>query len=128
MPEYGEETSSFARLGKVQNASNRRKVLFLQFVGTRKGCYWNIIDRGSAVNSARYSGMQCDELKTAIWSKWTGLLSEGFVLLHDNARPYTAAHTVETLKELNFEVLEHLQIVLTLSLRTITCLAHLNKP
>jgi len=29
------------------------------------------------------------------------------VLLHDIARHHTAAHSVETLKKLNFEVLEH---------------------
>jgi len=59
------------------------------------------------MNSARYSEMLCDKLKPAIWSKWGGLLSEGAVLLHDNALPHTAAQTVETLKKLNFEVLEH---------------------
>jgi hypothetical protein len=49
----------------------------------------------------------CDELKSAIRSQWRGLLSESGVLLHDNACPHTATHTVETLKKLNFEVLEH---------------------
>ena len=29
------------------------------------------------------------------------------MLLHDIARSHTAAHSVETLKKLNFEVLEH---------------------
>jgi len=29
------------------------------------------------------------------------------VLLHDNAHSHTPAHTVETLKRLNFEVLKH---------------------
>jgi hypothetical protein len=29
------------------------------------------------------------------------------VLLHDIAPPHTAAHSVETFKKLNFEVLEH---------------------
>jgi len=28
-------------------------------------------------------------------------------MLHDNASPHTVTHTVETLKNLNFEVLEH---------------------
>ena len=29
------------------------------------------------------------------------------MLLHDNVRPHTAAHTVETLQKLNFDVLAH---------------------
>ena len=32
---------------------------------------------------------------------------EEAVLLHDNARPHTAAHSVENFKKLNFELLEH---------------------
>ena len=32
---------------------------------------------------------------------------KGIVLLHDNTCPYTAAHTVETLQKLKFEVLAH---------------------
>ena len=57
--------------------------------------------------SIRYSEMLCDKLKPVIWSEWRGLLSEGAVLLHNNAHSHTAAQTVETLKKLNFEVLEH---------------------
>jgi hypothetical protein len=53
------------------------------------------------------SEMLCDRLKPAIWSKWKGLLSEGALLLHYNAHPHIAAQTVETLKKLNFKVLEH---------------------
>jgi hypothetical protein len=51
--------------------------------------------------------LQCDELKSAIRSQWRGLLSESVVLLHDNACPHTVTHTVENLKKLNFEVMEH---------------------
>lgn len=62
---------------------------------------------GSTINSAGYSGMLVDRLKPAIRSKRRGRLSEGVVLLHDNARPHTAALTVETLQKLKFEVLAH---------------------
>ena len=34
-------------------------------------------------------------------------MSESVVLLQENACPHTATHTVETLKKLNFEVVEH---------------------
>jgi hypothetical protein len=65
-------------------------------------------ERGSTVNGSLYSEMPSDKLKLAVWSKRWGLLSDGVVLLPNNAHPHTAAHTVETLKKLNFEVLEHL--------------------
>jgi histone-lysine N-methyltransferase SETMAR len=64
-------------------------------------------ERDTTVNSARYSEMLRDKLKPEVRTKRRGLLSKGVALLHDNARPHTAAHTVETLRHLNSEVLEH---------------------
>ena len=46
-------------------------------------------------------------LKPEIQSKCREQLPKCIVLLHDNARPHSAAHTVETLQKLNFEVLAH---------------------
>ena len=65
------------------------------------------VDEVATINSARYSEMLIDRLKPEIRSKHRGQLSKGIVLLHDNARPHTAAHTVETLQKLKFEVLAH---------------------
>ena len=65
------------------------------------------LETGSTVNSERYSDMLINKLKPAIRNKRRGLLSEGVLLLHDNARPHTAAHTIQTLQKLHFEVLEH---------------------
>ena len=62
--------------------------------------------RGTTINSKRYSEMLTDRLKPAIRSKRRGLLSK-VLLLHDNARPHTAAHTAETLRKLKFEVIAH---------------------
>jgi histone-lysine N-methyltransferase SETMAR len=45
-------------------------------------------------------------LKPAIRSKERERFSEG-VLLYDNSRPHTAARTLETLKKLQWEVVEH---------------------
>ena len=59
------------------------------------------------MTSARYSDMLVNELNPAIRSKPRGLLSKKVLLLHDNARPHTAAHTVDTLRALKFEVLKH---------------------
>jgi histone-lysine N-methyltransferase SETMAR len=63
--------------------------------------------KGSNLTSARYSDMLVNEMKTAVRSKRRGLLSKSVLLLHDNARPHTAAHTVDTLRALKFEVLKH---------------------
>ena len=64
-------------------------------------------ERGTTINRARYSKMLTDRLKPAIRSKRRRLMSKGVVLLHDNARPHTAAHTAETLRKLRIEVMTH---------------------
>jgi histone-lysine N-methyltransferase SETMAR len=48
-----------------------------------------------------------DKFTPAIQTKRRELVSKGLALLHDNSRPHTAAHTLESLRHLNFEVLEH---------------------
>jgi histone-lysine N-methyltransferase SETMAR len=48
-----------------------------------------------------------DKLKPAIRSKWRGLLSKTVLLHHDDARPHAATATIETIQELNFELLPH---------------------
>jgi len=47
------------------------------------------------------------EVKTAIRSKRRGKLSKEILLLQNNACPHTAAHTLETLKKLKWEAMEH---------------------
>ena len=54
-----------------------------------------------------YSEMLSTELKPAIRTKRRGLLSSGVLLLHDNACPHTAIHTLQTLVKRGFTVLEH---------------------
>ena len=59
------------------------------------------------MTSALYSDMLVNELKPTIRSKHRGLLSKRVLLLHDSARPHMAAHTVDTLRDLKFEVLKN---------------------
>jgi len=59
------------------------------------------------VNSANYCAMLRNELKPAICKKRRGMLSKKVLLHHDNARPHTAAATVETVQQLGFELLQH---------------------
>ena len=64
-------------------------------------------EKGQTVTSARYSDMLVSELKPTIrWKHWR-LLSKRVLLLHDNVRPHTAVHTVDTLHDLKFEVFRH---------------------
>jgi histone-lysine N-methyltransferase SETMAR len=64
-------------------------------------------EKGQTVTIAQYSDMLVNELKPTIRSKRQGLLSKRVLLLHNNARPHTAAHTVDTLRALKFELLKH---------------------
>jgi len=63
-------------------------------------------ERGTTVTSAMYCDMLQRELKPSIRSKRRGKLSKEILLLHENARPYTAAHMLETLKQLKWEAME----------------------
>jgi hypothetical protein len=63
-------------------------------------------------------------LKPGIQTKCQGLQSKGAALLHGNACLHTAAHTIETLHQLNFKVLEHSPYIPDLYLWTTTRLVH----
>ena len=101
-PEYGVETSDISSQKEVQKSTIGQKVMFTLFWDTQ-----GPISGTTTVISVRYCEIIRDQLKPAIRWKCRGLLSKGVALLHDNGRPHTAAHTVETLRQLNFEVLEH---------------------
>ena len=77
------------------------------FCGSQGPVLEHYQERETTINSARYSEMLTNRLKPAVRSKHRGLLSKGVVLLHNNARPYTVAHTAETLRKLKFEVMAH---------------------
>ena len=55
-------------------------------------------EHGTTVTSAMYCDTLQRELKPAIRPKRRGKLSKEILLLHDNAHPHTAAHTLETLR------------------------------
>ena len=64
-------------------------------------------ERETTVTSATYFDILQGELKPTNFSKEEGKLSKEILLLHHNARPHTAAHTLETLKQLKWEAMEH---------------------
>jgi hypothetical protein len=67
------------------------------------------LERGTTVTNATYCDMLQRGLKPVIFSKKREeSLSKGVLLLHENARPHTAAHTLESLRKLKWKVTEHL--------------------
>lgn len=92
---------------KFKTQPSAGKLMLTVFWDARGPVLEHYGERGTTINSVRYSEMLTDRLKPAIRSKRRGLLSEGVVLLHDNARPHTAVHTAETLQKLKFKVLDH---------------------
>jgi hypothetical protein len=62
------------------------------------------LERGTAVTSVTCHDMLQRGLKPAICHKIRGRLSEGILLLHNNARPHTSVRTLETLRRLKLEV------------------------
>ena len=79
-------------------------------------------EKGQTVTSARYSDVLVNEMKPAIRSKGRGHLSKRVLLLHENTRLHTAAHTVDTLCALKFGVLNIHHTVRSWRHRTFTYL------
>jgi len=65
------------------------------------------MEEGVTVTSVNYCSMLRNELRSAIRSKRRGKLIQGVLPLHDNARPHTAHLTINTIRQLNWEVPEH---------------------
>ena len=66
----------------------------------------DFLERGLTINADAY----CEtvrKLRWAIQNKRRGMLSSGIVLLHDNARPHTAARTAQLLQQFRWEVFDH---------------------
>ncbi|GBM20788.1 Histone-lysine N-methyltransferase SETMAR [Araneus ventricosus] len=65
----------------------------------------DFMQRGTTINAVVY-GQTLRKLRRAIQNKRLGMLTEGILLLHDNARPHTAAQTRALLDSFGWEVLD----------------------
>jgi len=92
---------------KFKTQASAGKVMLTIFWDVNGPILVHFQEKGQTVTSAQYSDILVNELKAAIRSKHRGLLSKRVLLLHDNTRPHTAAHTVDTLRDLKFWVLKH---------------------
>jgi len=92
---------------KFKTQASSGKVMLTIFWDVNDPILMHFQEKGQTVTSARYSDILVNELKPAIRSKRWVLLSKRVLLLYDNIRPHTAAHTMDTLRDLKFEVLKH---------------------
>ncbi|GBN60834.1 hypothetical protein AVEN_202160-1 [Araneus ventricosus] len=66
----------------------------------------DFVQRGTTINAVAY-GQTLRKLSRAIQNKRRGMLTEGILLLYDNARPHPAAQTRALLDSFGWEVLGH---------------------
>lgn len=88
-----------------QTFSNRKRMATV-FWDRRGVLLVDFMPPGHTINSEVY----CETLKNlrrAIQNKRRGQLTRGIVLLHDNARPHTAARTAALLNDFQWEVFNH---------------------
>jgi len=92
---------------KFKRHPSTKEVMLTLFWDMHGPILVNFQAHGQTVNSANYCALLQNELKPAICKKRRGMLSKKVLLHHDNARPHTAAATVETVQQLGFELLQH---------------------
>jgi hypothetical protein len=83
------------------------------------------LESGETVNSVWYSEMLSTIMKPAVRNKLRNLSSG--VLLHHNARPHTAIHTLQTIVKLGYTVLKHSAVPISHP-RTTMFFVHLKMP
>ena len=81
--------------------SNENQKKFIKIV------IWTLPGANTNKKSDRYSDMLRNKLKPAVRRRRRGLLSSGVCLQLDNARRFTARHTVKQIQDLKLAVLLH---------------------
>jgi len=89
-----------------EERSGRPSVMAIVFWEWKGILLIDFLERGLTINADAY----CEtvrKLRRAIQNKRRGMLSSGIVLLHDNARPHSAARTAQLLQQFRWEVSDH---------------------
>lgn len=91
---------------KAKQILSTRKVMATVFWDRKGVLLVDYMHRGETINAAAYC-QTLRRLRRAIQNKRRGLLTSGVILLHDNARPHSAALTRDLLQQFKWEVWEH---------------------
>jgi len=98
---------SFPSSKKSKSRPSAGKLLLTVFWDSQGPILEHCMGKGITVTSVNYCNMLRNVLRPAIRSKRRRSLTQGILLLHDNACPHTAHITINTIRQLNWEVLEH---------------------
>lgn len=99
-------TNSPNRPKKFKQTFNNRKIMATVFWDQKGVLLVEFMQPGTTITSAVY----CEtlrRLRRAIQNKRRGMLTSGIVLIHDNARPHTAAVTQRLLQHFQWEIFDH---------------------
>ena len=91
---------------KFKQTFSTRNILCTVFWDRQGVLLVEFLPQGTTINSAVY----CETLKKlrrAIQNKMRGMLSATILLLHDNARPHSAAQTQNLITAFNWEQMDH---------------------
>jgi hypothetical protein len=101
------EASVISCCKEIQDATIDRQVMLTTFWDSQGPILETYMECGTTVTSATYREKLQRGLKPAIHPERRGRLSEGILLLHNNACPHTAACILKTLRKLRWEAMEH---------------------
>ncbi|GBM81439.1 hypothetical protein AVEN_11288-1 [Araneus ventricosus] len=91
---------------KAKQTLSQLKIMVSMFWDRHGALLVYFMQHGTTINAVAY-GQTLRKLRRAIQNKRHGMLIEGILLLHDNARPHTAAQTQVLLDSFGWEVLDH---------------------
>lgn len=98
--------SSSPKRKKVKPTLNKRKIMATVFWDQKGVLLLDFMQPGTTINAAAYCET-LQRLRRAIQNKRRGMLTAGIVLLHDNARPHTAAVTSNLLHKFRWDIFDH---------------------
>ncbi|GBO06860.1 hypothetical protein AVEN_53044-1 [Araneus ventricosus] len=90
---------------KAKHTLSQLKILASVFWDRHGVLLVDFMQRGTTINAVAY-GQTLRKLRRAIQNKRRGMLTEGILLLHENARPHTAAQIQAFLHSSGWEVLD----------------------
>ena len=112
MPETKEQSKQWCRKEdrpplKAKTVSSSKKVMMTVFWDCDGIILIDYLESGRTINSEYYSNLLRNDLRNALKNKRRGKLSSIPLLQQDNARPHTAARTVDTIRQMGWILLPH---------------------